>query len=107
MGRRLPRAALEEVRAKLAQESARLMIEHGIRDYRLAKRKAADRLAVSGLAALPSNTQIEACLLERQRLFQPDVHASHDAIRWRCVCTQSAFDGCCVSAGPRSSASDA
>jgi hypothetical protein len=46
MGRRNASAALETLRARLAQESARLMIEHGIADFGLAKRKAADRLAV-------------------------------------------------------------
>jgi hypothetical protein len=51
------------------------MVENGIVDYRLAKRKAAERLAVSTLGALPSNAQIESCLAERQRLFQPELHA--------------------------------
>lgn len=50
------------------------MIEHGIVDYGLAKRKAAERLAVSTAGALPSNAQIEACLAERQRIFEPDSH---------------------------------
>ena len=47
------------------------MIEHGIADYRMAKRKAAERLAVSRTRTLPSNAQIEACLAERQRIFEP------------------------------------
>jgi hypothetical protein len=47
------------------------MIEHGIGDFGLAKRKAAERLAVTSLGALPSNAQIEACLVERQRIFAP------------------------------------
>jgi len=51
------------------------MIEHGIVDFGLAKRKAAERLAVSSLGALPSNAQIEACLAERQRIFEPAAHA--------------------------------
>lgn len=74
MGRRLSRAALVDLREKLAQESARLMIEHGIVDFGLAKRKAAERLAVSAAGALPSNAQIESCLAERQRIFEPDSH---------------------------------
>ncbi len=65
---RLSGAALRE---RLAQEAARLMIEHGIADYRQAKRKAAERLAVNGTRILPSNAQIEACLAERQRIFSP------------------------------------
>lgn len=50
------------------------MIEHGIVDYGLAKRKAAERLAVSAAGALPSNAQIENCLAERQRIFEPHTH---------------------------------
>ena len=75
MGRRMPKALQSELRERLAQESARLMIEHGILDFGLAKRKAAERLAVATLGALPSNAQIEACLAERQRIFEPDDHA--------------------------------
>jgi hypothetical protein len=71
----MPKAMQMELRDRLAQESARLMIEHGIVDFRLAKRKAAERLSVSTLGALPSNSQIEACLAERQRIFEPDGHA--------------------------------
>ena len=75
MARRMSRAALTDLREQLAQESARLMIEHGIVDYGLAKRKAAERLAVSTLGALPSNAQIETCLAERQRIFEPEIQA--------------------------------
>jgi hypothetical protein len=71
MARRMPKAHEAELRERLAQESARLMIEHGIGDFGLAKRKAAERLAVTSLGALPSNAQIEACLVERQRIFAP------------------------------------
>jgi hypothetical protein len=71
----MPKAMQGELRERLAQESARLMIEHGIVDYGLAKRKAAERLSVTAFGALPSNSQIEACLAERQRIFEPDGHA--------------------------------
>lgn len=75
MARRMPKALQVELRERLAQESARLMIEHGIGDFGLAKRKAAERLAVTAFGALPSNAQIEACLAERQRIFEPENHA--------------------------------
>jgi hypothetical protein len=75
MSRRMPKGLQIELRERLAQESARLMIEHGIVDFGLAKRKAAERLAVTAFGALPSNSQIEACLAERQRIFEPDDHA--------------------------------
>jgi hypothetical protein len=75
MPRRQSKALQYELRQRLAQESARLMIEHGIVDYGLAKRKAAENLSVAGRGGLPSNLQIEACLAERQRIFEPDGHA--------------------------------
>jgi hypothetical protein len=63
------------LRLQLAEEAARLMAEHGIQDFALAKRKAADRLGVRASAsALPSNIQIQERLVERQRLFDPEEH---------------------------------
>jgi hypothetical protein len=62
-----------DVRQQLAEEAARLIGEHGIQDFALAKRKAAERLGVRTRAgALPSNEEIQARLIERQRLFEPD-----------------------------------
>jgi hypothetical protein len=59
----------------LADEAARLMAEHGIQDFALAKRKAAERLGVrAGEGALPSNAQVQERLVERQRIFEPEVH---------------------------------
>jgi hypothetical protein len=63
------------LRQQLADEAARLMAEHGIQDFAMAKRKAAERLGVrSSEGALPSNAQIQERLVERQRIFEPDVH---------------------------------
>jgi hypothetical protein len=62
-----------DLRQRLAEEAARCMIEQGIADFGLAKRKAAERLGVKHRGALPSNSQIEACLAGRQRIFEPDV----------------------------------
>jgi hypothetical protein len=64
----------DQLRMAVAQEAARLMAEHGIDDFLLAKRKAAERLMVSDTAALPKNAEIEAALLERQRLFHGTQH---------------------------------
>jgi hypothetical protein len=62
-----------DLRHELAEEAARLMVEHGIQDFSLAKRKAAERLGVRAAAsALPSNLQIQERLVERQRLFEPE-----------------------------------
>jgi hypothetical protein len=63
-----------ELREQLAQEAARLMAENGIEDFGLAKRKAAERLGVRAAGALPTNAQIEASLVERQRIFEPESH---------------------------------
>ena len=42
------------------------MSEHGIQDYGTAKRKAAERLGISGDGVLPRNTEVEASLAEYQ-----------------------------------------
>jgi predicted nucleotidyltransferase len=59
----------EFLRTALAQEAARIMVEHGIEDFLQAKRKAADRLGVHDVAVLPKNVEIEAALRAHQRLF--------------------------------------
>jgi len=65
----------ENLRRALAQEAARLMAEHGIRDFLIAKRKAAERLGVmDGAALLPKNSEIESALGEYQRLFGGESH---------------------------------
>jgi hypothetical protein len=78
MGSRSNRASLRgpasALRAQLAEEAARLIVENGIEDFGLAKRKAAERLGVAGAGALPSNAQIHASVSERQRIFEPAVH---------------------------------
>lgn len=66
----------EQLRGAVAQEAARLMAEHGINDYLVAKRKAAERYAVVEGAFLPKNTEIEAALASYQRLFGGAQHAS-------------------------------
>ena len=58
-----------ERRQQLAHEAARLMAEGGIRDYRQAKLKAAQRLGIVDEASLPRNREIEDALREYQRLF--------------------------------------
>ena len=50
------------------------MAEHGIRDFLVAKRKAAERFGVTDGAVLPKNTEIEMALVEYQRLFGRDTH---------------------------------
>jgi hypothetical protein len=75
MARRHPTPRGDNLRRALAQEAARIMAEHGIRDFFVAKRKAAERLGVQdGVAALPKNTEIETALAEYQRLFGRESH---------------------------------
>ena len=54
----------EVLREQLAQEAARLIVDHGMHDYGQAKRKAAQRFGVRESSALPSNSEIE---VERDR----------------------------------------
>ena len=61
-------------RTLVAQHAARIMHEHGVRDYLMAKRKAAERLGIDDRAALPSNSEIEEALAEHQRLFAGPGH---------------------------------
>ena len=60
----------DNLRRALAQEAARIMAEHGVRDFLIAKRKAAERFGVAdGAALMPKNSEIESALAEYQRLF--------------------------------------
>ncbi|MBS0457033.1 MAG: hypothetical protein JSS44_06855 [Proteobacteria bacterium] len=64
-----------ERRQRLAIEAARLMSESGIRDFHLAKRKAAHRLGIHDDASLPRNAEVEQALRDYQRLFLGASHA--------------------------------
>jgi hypothetical protein len=73
MSRRAPTRA-DNLRSAVAEEAARLMAEHGIQDFRIAKKKAAERYGVVEGSVLPKNTEIEAALVARQRLFGQQQH---------------------------------
>ena len=66
--------ATNGTRERLAHEAARVMAEGGIEDFGLAKRKAAERLGIRGAGALPTNAEIQLCLAERLRIFEPEDH---------------------------------
>lgn len=68
----------EEDRARqlLAQESARIMVEKGLRDYGVAKSKAAERLGLNNHGALPGNAEIEQAISEHLQIFSGDDHAA-------------------------------
>tara|TARA_Y100000389_G_C17467894_1_gene527390 strand:- start:3487 stop:4098 length:612 start_codon:yes stop_codon:yes gene_type:complete len=65
---------LKRERQVIAQESARIMIGHGIRDYSHAKQKAADRLNMSSNGSLPSNKEIELAISEQLQIFDSKNH---------------------------------
>ena len=65
------------MRARIAQEAARLMTEEGVRDYYAAKRKAAQHLGAPDTRNMPRNNEIEAALEDYQRLFRGEQQASH------------------------------
>lgn len=62
------------LRQRVATEAARLMAEHGINDYYMAKTKAAATLGVVDRGALPNNREIEEALQMAGRLFGGDEH---------------------------------
>ena len=66
----------ESTRARqiVAQEAARIIVNHGVRDYRIAKQKAAERLGVNGRAVLPGNAEVEAAVAEHLQIFSGDSH---------------------------------
>jgi hypothetical protein len=53
------------------------MIENGVRDFGLAKRKAAQKLRAEDARQLPRNDEIERAMLEYQRLFRADSQRRH------------------------------
>ncbi len=73
-GRKAARSNTKDLRMRerLAQEAARLIAEEGIKDFQLAKQKAALRLHAPQTHNLPRNHEIQAALQEYQRLFKAD-----------------------------------
>ena len=61
-------------RATIAQLAARLIAEHGIGDWSLAKRKAARQLDLPERAALPGDDEIETALRDYHALFGGEAH---------------------------------
>lgn len=58
----------------VAQEAARIIVNQGIRDYGLAKKKAADRLGLTVRGALPGNAEIEQAVGEYLQIFAAESH---------------------------------
>lgn len=64
----------DRARHVVAQEAARIIVTQGIRDYRVAKQKAAERLGLNGRGSLPGNTEIEAAVADHLQIFGGDEH---------------------------------
>jgi len=75
MGRK---SSMENDRARqmLAQEAARIIVNQGIQDFRVAKYKAAERLGMQYSGSLPGNTEIERAVSEHLQLFGRDSHVN-------------------------------
>ena len=75
-------------RTRIAQVAAKLIAEHGIADWSLAKRKAARQLMLPEREALPGDDEVEAALADYHAIFGGDAHAAtlrtqrELALRW-------------------------
>ena len=65
----------DRARQMVAQEAARLIVDGGMRDYRAAKIKAAERLGLRNRGSLPGNAEIEEAVGEHHKIFGGDEHA--------------------------------
>jgi hypothetical protein len=75
-------------RTRIAQLAARLIAEHGITDWSLAKRKAVRQLMLPEREALPGDDEIEAALAAHHALFGGEAHEAElrgqreEALTW-------------------------
>jgi hypothetical protein len=63
-------------RARIAQAAAKLIAEHGIADWSLAKRKAARQLMLPERSALPGDDEVEVALVDYHALFGGAAHVA-------------------------------
>ena len=73
MGRRTT-IGNDRARQMLAQEAARIIVEQGIQDFRVAKTKAAERLGLRDRGSLPGNSEIQQAVGDHLKLFRGDAH---------------------------------
>ena len=83
----------DRARLMLAQEAARIMVEHGVRDFRAAKQKAAERLGLSSRGSLPRNAEVELAVSEHLQLFGGGSHADYlDEMRQTTLAVMELFE---------------
>lgn len=81
-------AADSRDRLRIAQGAARLIAEHGIRDWSQAKRKAARELMLGEREPMPGDDEVEDALVEYHAIFRGAAHAEQlrgqreEALRW-------------------------
>ena len=75
----------DRFRDKMAQEAAKIIATEGVRDYKLAKRKASERLGNFNHGSLPSNIEIERAIISYHNTFT----LNHDLLL-------SELRGCCT-----------
>lgn len=64
----------ERERQVVAQEAARIIVDHGVRDYRVAKQKAVERLGYHARGSLPGNSEIELAVADHLQIFGGQSH---------------------------------
>ena len=67
----------EQMRLRIAQRAAQILIDSGSQDFYAAKHKAAQQLGAHDTHNLPRNSEIEVALLEYQRLFRAQRQPDH------------------------------
>jgi hypothetical protein len=65
----------DRARQVLAQEAARIIVEQGIEDFRVAKTKAAQRLGMTEFGSLPGNAEIQSAVSHHLKLFGRESYA--------------------------------
>lgn len=76
MGRNSQRSD-SQVRQLIAQDAARLMVEHGIKDFYAAKKKAAENIGINDQHVMPRNSEVEEAIIEYQRIFKSRDQPQH------------------------------
>ena len=79
------------VRAEIAYLGARLLAEGNAADFQAAKRKAAEQLGVRTGADYPDNLEMQAALLEHQRVFEGEAHAQRQRALRECALAAMRF----------------
>lgn len=69
--------ANDNMRQRLAQKTAQILLESGMRDFKAAKQKAAQQLGATDTKSLPNNYEIELALSEYQRIFRATSQPQH------------------------------